>query len=201
MGLMAPTRANKRAWELLNPGEKVCGLDPSMAATGWAIGSLEAPPTSGVFPPLTGSDRQRFHGLYLEIQRLHQRYGFKYCYFEFDAAMQGVEGKTDVSEGYRFACKTVILLAGAMLNFFTQPVSANAWRPGFIGCTRKPAFIKTQSNRAWLKEAAVAECKKRGWVVRGDDEAEARGVLDYGLCQLSAAYAAKMAGPLGRYAR
>ncbi len=51
---------------------------------------------------------------------------------------------------------------------------------------RKHFFGRSTGGRAELKQAALDACKLRGWSVNGDDEADAAGVLDYGLACIGA---------------
>lgn len=54
-----------------------------------------------------------------------------------------------------------------------REVHMDDWRKHFIGVAK--------GGRDFLKKKAVAECKSRGWSVKSDDEADAAGVLDFGL--------------------
>lgn len=168
-----------------------------MAATGWAVGSLDAPPVSGVFPRLQGTDSQKLGAFYDRLASLHQRYRFQILVHEFAPVISG--HVTAMSENNRFALKAAVEVAGHILGFETMIVQPSVWRKTFLGLAHKPDYIDGE-NRAWLKLRAIQECERRGWAVKGDDEAEARGIMDYGLCMTSPAYAANMAGPLSRYA-
>jgi hypothetical protein len=59
------------------------------------------------------------------------------------------------------------------LNIPCRQVGMDDWRKHFLGFSK--------GGREKLKAEAVAECRRRGWQVAGDDEADACGVLDYGL--------------------
>jgi hypothetical protein len=55
------------------------------------------------------------------------------------------------------------------------------WRSEFIGSI--PNHLDTkEERRAWYKAEALRRCEDRGWPVASDHEAEACGVLNYGLC-------------------
>jgi hypothetical protein len=52
------------------------------------------------------------------------------------------------------------------------------WRKHFLG--------RSTGGREELKKAAIEACHARGWAVDGDDQADAVGVLDYGLACVGA---------------
>lgn len=54
-----------------------------------------------------------------------------------------------------------------------REVAIDDWRNHFVGFTK--------GGRDLLKAAAIDACRNRGWAPKTDDEAEALGVLDYGL--------------------
>lgn len=55
------------------------------------------------------------------------------------------------------------------------------WRKEFIGS--KPGHLAGKDEkRAWYKEQALERCWNRGWPVESEHEAEAAGLLNYGLC-------------------
>lgn len=59
------------------------------------------------------------------------------------------------------------------LNIPCRQATMHDWRKHFIGFST--------GGRDVLKQAAVQACRDRGWDPKTDDEAEALGVLDYGL--------------------
>lgn len=59
------------------------------------------------------------------------------------------------------------------INIQCREVAIDDWRMHFLG------FKK--GGRELLKAAAMDACNRRGWKPQNDDEAEALGVLDYGL--------------------
>lgn len=62
-------------------------------------------------------------------------------------------------------------------------VSIRDWRQHFMGASRAPAGLSASRRRKFLKDAAIAECKKRGWKVASDDEADALGIGSYAQAQ------------------
>lgn len=91
--------------------------------------------------------------------------------------------KTNLSTTMRLIGAQVILRKVAhVLGFRVTAVSVSAWRTHFMGCCRAPKEIVGASRRRkWLKDAAIAECGRRGWRVKSDDAADALGLLSYAL--------------------
>lgn len=54
-----------------------------------------------------------------------------------------------------------------------REVSAGEWRKHFLG--------SAHGKRAALKAACMAECQRRGWKVKDDNQADALGMLDHAL--------------------
>lgn len=79
--------------------------------------------------------------------------------------------------GYELRCRRVIKL------------SASSWRPGFCGSDevqliKRAAKRAKESARDPLKAASVERCRQLGLRVSNDDEADAVGILTYGiLCE------------------
>lgn len=71
------------------------------------------------------------------------------------------------------------------LNVEFESVSPDRWRKFFIGTARAPRTgmggtkLSSHHRRKWLKEAALAQCKKLGWTPDNDDVADALGLLAY----------------------
>lgn len=185
---------------ILAPGARLLGLDPSFGATGWSVGSLDAEPVSGVFKSCTGSTRQQLSQFWDQLGALHGRYKFAFCWFEHQEVIYLPH--TNLTEGSRFRLQAAIELAGHICRFVTVPVQSNVWRKDFLGLALAPKDRRNRgSSRTWLKARAIDECRRMGWHVTSDDEAEARGIMVHGLSVMSDSYAARMAGPLTRYPR
>lgn len=80
-----------------------------------------------------------------------------------------------------------------------QAVSPIDWRREFLGNMHKPGGIADQLWRRMLKEAAVTECHKRGWLVDGNDMADALGIMTFGICTIDDSFRLQQ-GPLFRRA-
>lgn len=56
------------------------------------------------------------------------------------------------------------------------------WRKRFIGKTKSPPHLQGNHSQQWWKDQAIRSCLERGWLTDNDNEAEALGIMDYGLC-------------------
>jgi hypothetical protein len=78
-------------------------------------------------------------------------------------------------------------------------VTPGQWRKAFLGSAEPPKGLVKHQRRAWLKDRAVTECHKRGWLVEGNDSADALGILAYACGAIDPAFAVQQ-GPLFRKA-
>ncbi len=56
-------------------------------------------------------------------------------------------------------------------------IPVGTWRKNFLGSAAAPKTVLKKNRSAWLKQAAVSECARRGWAVKTHDEADALGIL------------------------
>lgn len=68
-------------------------------------------------------------------------------------------------------------------------VTPQQWRRAFLGSADAPKGLVQAQRRTWLKERCVAECHKRGWLVDGNDAADALGILAYACSAIDPAFA------------
>lgn len=78
-------------------------------------------------------------------------------------------------------------------------VAPNKWRQAFLGSPEAPKGLVKHQRRAWLKDKAVTECHRRGWLVENNDSADALGILAYACGAIDPAFAVQQ-GPLFRKA-
>jgi hypothetical protein len=78
-------------------------------------------------------------------------------------------------------------------------VAAGKWRKAFLGSAEPPKGLVKHQRRAWLKDKAVTECHRRGWLVENNDSADALGILAYACGAIDPAFAVQQ-GPLFRKA-
>ena len=180
---------------------KLLGLDQAQLSTGWAIGSPDgATPISGVFRSAPwgieeGRGLCRFSRWLLDT---FEQYSITHCIYEEPFIPQNRVVDID-------AIKIMLFLEGAINevcfegNVEVSKVSINAWRSRFLGRCKAPAEVPAKERTAWFKNEAIAACARHGWLVDDHHAAEARGVMVYGLCDLSADYA-RSSGPLSRRA-
>lgn len=67
---------------------------------------------------------------------------------------------------------------------FKLPVrEANNWdiREHFVGVKMAPRSVPQDQRRKWIKDKVIAECRRRGFRVAGDDDADALALLSYAL--------------------
>lgn len=69
-----------------------------------------------------------------------------------------------------------------------QPVMSMDWRKHFLGQRVAPKSVPAKKRREWWKKQAVDECRRRGWNVKVDDEADALGLMTYMRAKLLPAY-------------
>ncbi len=65
-----------------------------------------------------------------------------------------------------------------------QSVSPLDWRRLFLGALKKPEGMSKPLWRKELKDAAVAQCHKRGWLIESNDIADALGIMTFGVCTI-----------------
>lgn len=181
---------------------RLLGLDQSQEATGWSVGGLDdAPPKSGVFRSAPWGKKEgagilRFgNWLIGTIEKYHIT---AVCYEEPYIPKVTVDkfgkkrGNTDID-----ALKPMIFLEGeinrvcAKMGVPVKVVAISQWRSRFLGTTKASPGLTGKDARADLKAKAVAACAELGWYVESHDEAEARGIMVYGLGDLSPDYAHK----------
>jgi hypothetical protein len=89
----------------------------------------------------------------------------------------------------QFAVASVIQFVAMDHQCHCELVEIARWRKRFLGRTNAPKLDRKRSgSRDWLKQAAVTECARRNIYVKNDHEAEAIGILEYGLSSKSPAY-------------
>lgn len=173
---------------------KALGLDPSMRRIGWAVGSTDGSrPVWGVLrSPSWGKDEgDHLNRVSNWLDEQLANYRFEACFYEavFISTIGGGKGGTD-------AIRAKIMLEGEILKFAARhklkvfDVPLQSWRSRFLGATQAPPHYrqKPEMARNWLKQRAIKACAERGWLTDSDDEAEALGILDYGLACLDTAY-------------
>lgn len=63
-------------------------------------------------------------------------------------------------------------------------VSPLEWRRLFLGALKRPDGMSKPLWRKELKDAAVAQCNKRGWLIESNDIADALGIMTFGVCTI-----------------
>lgn len=184
----------------------VLGIDTAMTKTGWAhYREGDDKPTWGVRrTPSWNDDEGKYLWEFFEwlgnlcVDKAVTHIFVEDCRF-----------KTAHSENLTQMLASIGLIAQATIVAFKltergQPIELFAaqpqqWRKTFLGVMPKPEGINPTVWRKTLKEAAVSQCHIRGWLVESDDEADALGVMTYGICTIDATFLHQQ-GPLFRKA-
>lgn len=150
--------------------------------TGWSCGSLlPQPVTHGVLHlPKTGEDIGRFLSAFREWLG-HAIEELAPTDIVFESPI--LRGKTSLA-----ALRKLYGLAGVAemvaldYEIPIQEASLSAIRKHFIGTSKAPKdIIGDDKRRAWLKAHTVSECRRRGFRVADDNDADALALLSYAL--------------------
>lgn len=150
-------------------------------STGFACGGYDAPISHGILRlPRTGEDLGRFLSAFREwLGHAIEEMAPTDIIFEMPIlpaamslmAVRKLNGLCGVAELVALDYKISIREAN-LLDI----------RKHFIGVTRAPKTITTpELRRRWLKDLTVEQCRKRGFRVAGDDDADAIALLSYAL--------------------
>jgi len=173
----------------------VLGLDQSMTSTGWAhYRQGDEKPTWGLktMPPW-GDDEGKYLWEWFEwLGKLCTELKVTHLYIEdtrFSHKHEETLTQMIASIGLIGQAAIVAHLLtrrGQNVEFFS--VSPRDWRGVFLGAFPKPGGIADVAWRKMLKEAAVEQCLKRGWMISKDDESDALGIMTYGVCIVDPAF-------------
>lgn len=149
-------------------------LDLSSRATGWATWCEGAQdPKWGILrlPASVNDCGPTNEGLRRHLADLYAVEPIKTIFYE--AQYIGTRVNMDVAE-------KLLGMAG-MVDWFAHKVGANVFKVP-VSSWRKHFYLSPpKGERADLKRMGVIAAHRRGWMVSKDDEADALGVLDYGL--------------------
>lgn len=170
---------------------RVLALDLS-GSTGWACGSTKGTPVShGVVTlPKSGDDL----GWYLT----HFRDWLNLALDDmepqqivFESPIMPEQTSIPTLRKLYSLCGVTELVARERKILVTEANLAQI-RKHFIGTSKAPSDIKdAKVRRMWLKARTIEECRKRGFRVSGDDDADAIALLSLRLSQLDATYSLK----------
>jgi hypothetical protein len=184
----------------------VLAVDQSATSTGWAhLRHDQTIPTWGVYTLPSWQDREgeRLWAWFtwlghkvtdLGVTHLVLENTFIPAHNESLSQRIAQYGQLGMADAVAHLCTTQ---KGQPVDF--SVVSVQQWRSSFLGAADAPKALVKHQRRAWLKNRAVAECHKRGWLVDGNDPADALGILAYACGAIDPAFAVKQ-GPLFRRA-
>ena len=161
----------------------IMGIDQSKNGFGWAVRSTDwRSPRWGHarFEKQGNDEAPMFDEAYQLVKNLIRQYGVEQIYIEgFFVPIFKKGGRAPTinihSEFPKLGIVTCIMLAQIHSGLpAIEAVDIQKWRGWFLPIKRAPAGYD------W-KEAAIRECRNRGWEVKMHDEAEACGIADYGL--------------------
>lgn len=182
------------------------GIDPSQVATGWAVGNttVRTRPTSGVFRQRSwtkGSSGELSATWEDWLYHMVDQYSVQAIFCEASILPPNAKGGRD-SMMVRYAQFNMVGIVDRLVHRKKLQggiIDISDWRMRFNGATRRPKHMTMSQGTAWHKKNALAACAKRGWFITDHNEAEALGVLDYGMAAVDRAYAS-WSDPLMRWA-
>lgn len=164
---------------------------------GWALGSDQGEHhRSGMWnlpsPNEFGDELPVFLAMRRRLTDLYAEQPFDLIAYE---EPQAIEGRFRV--GDRIQLLGIVAIAQVWAydhGIKAFSVSLKEWRGHFVGAQYAPRHINVPEMRTkWWKEKAIEACTFRMWDCHGHhDEAEARGILDYALAQVSDTYFSKV---------
>lgn len=166
-------------------------FDQAPRFTGWAAGPAD-PTAIPRWGTIVGSDygdddQMMMRDFAKDVEALLDRFKPEAVFFE-----QIVIDQRHVNLPITYAQFAI----AATLQFVTmargipcEMVLISDWRKRFLGRANMPKHAgKRGQGREWLKAAAKIECARRGFLTDSDHEAEALGILDYGIASKSVDY-------------
>ncbi len=184
----------------------VLAIDQSATSTGWAhLAKGQRAPTWGKFTLPSWQDREGeclwkwFTWLgekVVETKATHLilENTFQPDHREDLPLLIAKYGEIGMASAVAYLCTTQ---KGQPVDFTV--VTPSQWRALFLGSDQPPKGLVKHQRRTWLKERAVAECHRRGWIVDSHDVADALGILAYACGAIDPAFATQQ-GPLFRRA-
>lgn len=180
-------------------------IDQSMKSTAWAHLGTDAPISFGSFPlPYWGDDEGRHLYTWFEwLGHLCVDLKVNHLFLEQTFVPAGHnEGLTEKLAQYgliALACMVAFKLSERGQKIDMQMITTSQWRPKFIGSEKPPEGLVQHQKRKWLKDKSIAACHSRGWMVQNDNEADACGILCFGVSTIDMNFMVKQ-GPLFRRA-
>lgn len=169
----------------------VLSLDISMTRTGWALGGEDwNRPRWGVFETDRWPDRQGENLVALVdwLDSIGDTYALTHLTYE------KVFVNANPAKFQWNGTEAQLMMAGTVVQWATRRklkvfrIEIDDWRKRFLGLNRRPKDFKKDDN--YWKNLALRVCAQdHNWFCQHHDEAEALGILDYSLANLSPAYA------------
>ncbi len=180
-------------------------LDQSASNTGWALLPKGGKVTFGSFLLDSWHEKEgeRLLDYFEWLCELVERHGITHLFLE---SKFNTEHNEDISA--RIADYGMIgvadMAAAYMLRYHKMTVKVitvqpQQWRPPFIGGQKAPGGLTKHFRKKWYIERAIQQCALRGLLIDVGDQAEAVGILSYGVSTIDMDFAV-LNGPLFRRA-
>ncbi len=182
----------------------VLAIDQSPTSSGWAhIAQGDKAPTWGVIELPSWADREgeMMWQWFTAVGNLLVEKQANYLFLEDTFTPSHHETLTQRIGQYGtigladMACHRILEVRGQKIDYAI--VKPQLWRPPFIGSENPPMGLAKHQRRKWLKDKSVAACHVRGWMVDGNDAADALGILTFGVTTIDPRFAVQQ-GPLFR---
>ncbi len=175
-----------------------------MRSTGFAhIRDGDKAPTWGVFemPNWAGEEGRRLWEWFSWLGHLATEKQISHLFMERPIEVGHHEDLTEnvAKWGQVGMADAVVYLCGLRGHVVdgATTITSSQWRPPFIGSETPPLGLAKHQRRKWLKDKSVAACHVRGWMVEGNDAADALGILTFGVTTIDPRFAVQQ-GPLFR---
>lgn len=155
---------------------KILALDQA-TTTGWAVGdSIVRPIASGSFKIHTSNAGQFAMFWGDKIGGLIKEHDVEFLGFESTWI-----GPENISTALKlFGLQMMAAYVATRFKLPFASIDNSSWRSAFYpGKWRAPKKHGFRTNTDYYKFIAVEECRRRGWPVQSDDEAEACGIFNY----------------------
>lgn len=183
---------------------KFLAFDQAPNNTGWAFSSDDEDARlefgSLAMPDYGGDDQRLARDLEFELVGLINKYRPDCCFFEQIVTDFGRFNPPVLYKQFTVACTIMIVMAQHSIP--CEMVNISDWRKRFLGRNNPPKAKRKKHgpNSEVLKEMAMQECARRNILPKNDHEAEAIGILDYGMASKSFNYRFRTKGEAERRA-
>lgn len=172
-----------------------------MRRSGWAIGSPQSNrPTWGVFETenWSGNEGRELHRLRQWLASTHIEHDLTHIVLEQVFVNANPKAfQFNGTQGQLMQSGVIVEFAEAM-GIKALEVNIDDWRKRFLGINRRPKTVDGKKDKFW-KDLAMRVCAQNHNIfVEFHDSAEALGILDFTLSELSREYRSRTIGVTNR---